>query len=189
MNFDAFLKGVRDISDRIAPGSCVLSIRRNGMVAASFLDCSQPEELLLTESRIGELFERLESAPLVYDGDEFLMGSLHPDYDTHKIWLWRTWDNHIDFRAPAYWDSWELHDLKSDYRAFYAAVPHAVEFVPCPEEVYLEKIGKWLCHDRRCFSPGGLTVAERERQFEEILVRYRADSPEPRPLPRLALAS
>lgn len=188
MDFDAFLKGVIDISDLMAPGSCALSVKRDGALVASFLDCSQPEELLLTESRIEELFATLGDAPLIYDSDEFLMGSLHLDYDARKIWLWRTWGNNIDFEAPGYWDGWELHDLKCDYRAFYAAVPDAVEFAPFPEDVYLGKIGKWLCRDEYCFAPGGLPAEERTRRFSEILVRYKADNPEQRMLPELAPA-
>lgn len=188
-NLDAFLKGVLDIPDWMAPGSCVLSVKREGALAASFLDCSQPEELLLAGSRIGELFEHLGSAPLTYDSDEFLMGSLHLDYDARKIWLWRTWDNNVDFETPDYWNGWELHDLKSDCRTFYAAVSNDVEFIPFPEDVYLGKIGKWLCRDECCFAPGGLPAEERTRRFSEILARYKADNPEQRMLPELAASS
>lgn len=141
--------------------------------------------MLTVEGRIGRLLDHLQPSPLVRDDDEFLMGSLHLDFDKREIWVWRTWDNHIDIDLPAYWSGWKLFDCKYHYRKFYSSAPRFIEFVPRSEDLYIQKIRDWVCKDKDYFAPHGLALEERERLFEEVRAQYRSDNPTPRILPEL----
>lgn len=174
-----------DIPDKRYSGSSTLSVLSKGKIRAAFTCESEPEAMLTVEGRIGRLLDHLQPSPLVRDDDEFLMGSLHLDFDKREIWVWRTWDNHIDIDLSAYWSGWKLFDCKYHYRKFYSSVPRFIEFVPRSEDLYIQKIRDWVCKDKDYFAPHGLALEERERLFEEVRAQYRSDNPTPRILPEL----
>lgn len=165
--------------------SSTLSVAKNGDVRAAFTLESWPESILAVGNRIVELFPHLQSSPLLRDDDEFLMGSLHLDFDKREIWLWHTWDNNIDIEPPAHWSDWKFFDCRHHYREFYSSVPRFIEFVSRSEDLYIQKIRDWVCQDRNDFAPHGLALEKRERIFEEVLAQYRSDNPKPRILPEL----
>ena len=162
-----------------------LSIQRDGAILTAFTDETSPEVLLGLEGDIERIIAKLSPKRLEYNDKEFLMGALHLDYDTHEIWLWRTWYNSSDIELPMYWSGWKLHDCKYRYREFYASTPHVIDFVSRSEDVYLNKIESWVCRNFGGVASSSLSVETRTAIFQDVLARYRADNPEPRYLPEL----
>lgn len=99
--------------------------------------------------------------------------------------MWRTWYNSSDIELPMYWSGWRLHDCKYRYREFYASTPHAIDVASRSEDVYLKKIESWVCRNFGGVASSDLSVEARTAIFQDVLARYRADSPEPRYLPEL----
>lgn len=178
---DRFLR----VTHEQQPAGTTISIQRDGAVFTAFANETEPELLLDLESNIERIIARLTPKHLEYDDDEFLMGALHLDYDTREIWLWRTWNNNSDFELPVYWSGWRLHDCKYRYREFYASTPHVIDFAPRCEDVYLNKIGSWVCRPLIGVPSHGHSAEVRKALFQDVLTRYRADNPEPRYLPEL----
>lgn len=174
---DEYVRNAFDVSEWQFPGVSTLSICREGGLRASFLDETEPENLLFIEGRVGEAVARLGEVPLVYDGGEFLMGGIHMDYDARSIWLWRTWNNSIEIGLPDYWRGWQLYDFHHDYRAFYHEVPQIVEFACRPETDYIEKIRNWVLNGSLEDFSRGMKLEERKRILAEVLGRYREDNP------------
>lgn len=182
---DEYVEYVFDVPERQLPGASTLSVCRDGSMRASFLDETEPENLLFIEGRVEEAVARLGNVPLTYDNGEFLMGGIHLDYDTRSIWLWRTWNNSVDIDLPGYWKGWRLHDFHHDYRAFYHEVPQVVIFTCRPETDYVEKLCSWLLNRPLEDCPLGIKHEERERILAEVLERYREDNPSPILVPDL----
>lgn len=179
---DWYIDTFLECSTKQRPTSTV-AIRRNGTVRSIYTSESEPEVLLDLEGDIERVIEKMSPRSLDYDDDEFLMGSLFLDYDSHEIWLWHMWNNNLEIDLPAYWTGWKQHDCKYRYDTFFESVPHFIDFVPRSENVYLSKIGGWVCKDRESLAPHGLPTKERSAIFEDVLTRYRADNPTPRQLP------
>lgn len=183
---EEYVNQVFDIPKWRLPGSSTLSVRRDGLTKAAFLDETQPENVLFIGARVDDAIARLGDVPLTYDCDEFLMGGLHLDYDTGDVWLWRTWDNNIEVDLPDQWGGWRLHDLRHDYRSFYRAVPGVVDFVLRPESDYVGKVADWVLRISEYEGPRGMEPEERERILSDVLRRYRADNVRPRYVPDLS---
>ena len=160
-----------------------LSVSLDGTLRAAFTIQEEPEKILYLGERIWDILDRLQPVPLLRDDDEFLVASLHLDFDKREIWVWRMWGSYIDIELPEYWSGWKLFDCRHRYRRFFSSVPRFIEFVPRSEEVYIKKIRSWVCTDKDYFAPHGLALEERERIFEAVFAQYRSDNPEPRILP------
>ena len=182
---DRYIDWFLSTTHKQQPTCSTTSIQRDGTILATFSDETNPEILLGPEGDIERIIAKLSPKHLEYNDKEFLMGALHLDYDTHEIWLWRTWDNSSDIELPMYWSGWKLHDCKYRYREFYASTPHVIDFVPRSEDVYLNKIESWVCRSLGGVPSHGPSVEVRKTIFHDALARYRADNPEPRYLPEL----
>lgn len=162
-----------------------ISATRDGVTRSALIPEEWPERLIYLEGDIERVIGRLPADDLVCGDDEFPLGGLHLDYDRHEIQTWRTWDTHVAVDIPAYWSGWRFVDHRHHYRKFYSSVPRLIEFTPRSEDMYLRRIGDWVCTDGLSLSPDGLGARRRSDIFEEVLGRYRADNPVPRMLPEL----
>jgi hypothetical protein len=182
---DEYVDTQLGVDGKIPYISSTLSVTKRGCTKAAFTYESVPENWLFIGTRIDNALPRLVSIPLRFADNEFLMGSLHIDYDTHEIWLWRTWETYIDVEPPEYWSGWKLHDFRHDYRSFYHVVPHFIEFVGKSEAEYVREITEYV---RTVSITNDMTSEERvaeERILDAALEGYRKDNPEPPMLPSL----
>lgn len=182
---DEYVSQIFDIPEWHLPGSSTLSVCKDGKVCASFLDETNPENLLLIGSKIDDAIARLGDETLVYDDGDFLMGGLHLNFDAGEATLWRTWGNCNEIVLPEYWGAWTLHDYHSDYRGFYHSVPHFIEFSVRSELVYIERVCNWLRKTAMRGYPHGMKAEEQERILSDVIRRYHEDNPSPRGLPGL----
>lgn len=185
----SFLKKYVDvqlgISEPLPYISSTLSVMRRGRTRAAFTSESMPEKWLFIASRIDKAITKLVDVPLHHEDEEFLMSSIHLDYDACEIWLWRTWDTYIDVELPEYWAGWQLHDCRYDYRSFFRAVPPIVDFAGRSEADYVREItayvrGIWISDN-----PADEKRDVKERILNAALESYRRDNPEPPLLPQL----
>lgn len=170
------------ISRSLPYASSTLSTTKRGLTKVAFTFESMPEKWLYIGDRIEKAFPSLGDAPSRYEDKDFLMGSIHFDFDSREIWLWRTWDTYVDVELSGFWNEWKLHDCRYDYRSFYRKVPRIVDFAGTSEADYVKRIASYVAG----FASGGSVEDARykkERILSDVLAQYRNENPDPPLLP------
>lgn len=129
-------------------GASTLSATVDGMSRVAFTSEEWPTAWLYIGDYVEKALHRLADGPLRYEGDLFIMGGVHIDYDAREILIWRVYDNNIRIELTGYWDGWRLRDFGPDYRGYYRAVPHVIDFKPKTDYYYVGRALNWVAGSR-----------------------------------------